>query len=234
MYPPKISKEEINQLPVVSFPGEIILVDKPAMVKPAIDELRKNVVVGIDTETKPSFKSGASNKVSLLQLSELERCFLFRLNLVYFLQELQDFLNDSNIKKVGLSLHDDFRLLNKRQNFHPANFVDIQNIAKSYGIMELSLQKIYAIIFGKKISKAQRLSDWEKSPLTEKQLRYAATDAWASLQIYLQLMSEPQLTPKQIEKLILENSPHKQPETSENAENPNSDLTPDVHSEKLS
>ncbi|MDS1031383.1 3'-5' exonuclease [Porphyromonadaceae sp. NP-X] len=228
MYPPKISKEEINQLPVVSFPGEIILVDKPAMVKPAIDELRKNVVVGIDTETKPSFKIGASNKVSLLQLSELERCFLFRLNLIDFPQELQDFLNDSNIKKVGLSLHDDFRLLNKRQNFHPANFVDIQHIAKSYGIMELSLQKIYAIIFGKKISKAQRLSDWEKSQLTEKQLRYAATDAWASLQIYLQLMSEPQLTPKQIEKLILENSPHKQPENSENADK---NLTSDAHLE---
>jgi ribonuclease D len=234
MYSPKISKEEINQLPVVSFPGEIVLVDKPEMVAPAIDELRKNLVVGIDTETKPSFKSGTSNKVSLLQLSELERCFLFRLNLIDFPQELQDFLNDENIKKVGLSLHDDFRLLNKRQNFHPANFVDIQNIAKSYGIMELSLQKIYAIIFGKKISKSQRLSDWEKPQLTEKQLRYAATDAWASLQIYLQLMNEPQLTPKQIEKLVRENTPHKQPETSENAETTNSDLKPDAHSEKLS
>jgi len=95
--------------------------------------------------------------------------------------------------------------LNKHHIFKPANFVDIQTIAQSYGILELSLQKIYAILFGKKISKSQRLSNWESPELTEQQQRYAATDAWASLQIYLQLMTEQKLSKTEIDKMVMKN-----------------------------
>ena len=111
---------------------------------------------------------------------------------------------DEKIKKIGLSLRDDFSGLNKHHAFKPANSVDIQTIIQSYGILELSLQKIYAILFGKKISKSQRLTNWENPELTEQQQRYAATDAWASLQIYLQLMEEKKLTKKQLDKILFE------------------------------
>lgn len=208
-YSTKISKEEINKLPVATFTGKITLVDESSKVEPSIAELRKNDVVGIDTETKPSFIKGVSHKVSLLQIATPEQCFLFRLNRIGFPKVLADFLADKNITKVGLSLHDDLRKLRKRHHFKPENFIDIQSIAKNYGIMELSLQKIYAIIFGKKILKSQRLSNWEKPQLTDKQLQYAAIDAWASLQIYLQLTKEEPLAKKEIEKLVLENSPAK-------------------------
>jgi ribonuclease D len=127
------------------------------------------------------------------------------LNKTNFPPALADFLSDEKVRKIGLSLRDDFSGLNKHQVFKPANFVDIQTIAQSYGIMELSLQKIYAILFGKKISKSQRLSNWESPELTEQQQRYAATDAWASLQIYLQLMNENKLTQKEIEKMVFDN-----------------------------
>ncbi len=113
---------------------------------------------------------------------------------------------DENIKKIGLSLRDDLNGLNKHHKFKPANCIDIQTIAQSYGILELGLQKIYAILFGKKISKSQRLTNWENPELTEQQQRYAATDAWASLQIYLQLISEKKLTKKQLDKILLENA----------------------------
>jgi len=205
MFKTKITKDEVNQMPVVIFEGKITLVDDLSKVNPAIEELRKSAVVGLDTETKPAFTRGTHHKVSLVQISTLEHCFLFRLNKIDFPTELAEFLADENIKKIGLSLRDDLSGLNKHHNFKPANFVDIQTIAQSYGILELSLQKIYAILFSKKISKSQRLSNWESPELTEQQQRYAATDAWASLQIYLQLMSENKLSKKEVEKIVLKN-----------------------------
>ena len=124
------------------------------------------------------------------------------MNLIGFPPALAEFLTDIRIKKIGLSLRDDFNGLNKHHKFLPENIVDIQSIAQSYGIMELSLQKIYAILFDKKISKSQRLTNWESPELTEQQQRYAATDAWASLQIYLQLMRENKLSKKEIDKML--------------------------------
>lgn len=200
----KITKEEVNLLPVVIFEGKITLVDDLSIVDSAIAELRKSKIVGIDTETKPAFIRGTHHKVSLVQISTLDHCFLFRLNKIDFPIALAEFLADDSIRKIGLSLRDDLSGLNKHHNFKPANFIDIQSIAQSYGIMELSLQKIYAILFEKKISKSQRLTNWENPELTELQQRYAATDAWASLQIYLQLMKENKLTKKQIDKMIQE------------------------------
>jgi len=205
MFKTKITKDEVNLLPVVIFEGKITLVDELSKIDPAIAELRRSPVVGLDTETKPSFTRGTHHKVSLVQISTLDHCFLFRLNKTNFPPALADFLADESVKKIGLSLRDDFSGLNKHQVFKPANFVDIQTIAQSYGIMELSLQKIYAILFGKKISKSQRLSNWESPELTEQQQRYAATDAWASLQIYLQLMTEQKLTKTEIDKMVMKN-----------------------------
>lgn len=204
MFKTKITKDEVNQLPVVIFEGEITLVDELSKIDPAIQELRRSKVVGLDTETKPSFTRGTHHKVSLVQISTLDRCFLFRLNKTNFPPALADFLADESVRKIGLSLRDDFSGLNKHHIFKPANFVDIQSIAQSYGIMELSLQKIYAILFGKKISKSQRLSNWESPELTEQQQRYAATDAWASLQIYLQLMTETKLSKVEIDKMVMQ------------------------------
>lgn len=206
MFKTKITKDEVNQMPIAIFEGKITLVDDSSKIQQAIEELRKSVVVGIDTETKPSFTRGTHNKVSLVQISTLEHCFLFRLNKIDFPTSLAEFLADENIKKIGLSLRDDLNGLNKHHKFKPANCIDIQTIAQSYGILELGLQKIYAILFGKKISKSQRLTNWENPELTEQQQRYAATDAWASLQIYLQLMSEKKLTKRQLDKILLENA----------------------------
>jgi ribonuclease D len=205
MFKIKITKDEVNLLPVVIFEGKITLVDELSKIDPAIEELRRSAIVGLDTETKPSFTRGTHHKVSLVQISTLDHCFLFRLNKTNFPPALADFLSDESVRKIGLSLRDDFSGLNKHHIFKPANFVDIQSIAQSYGIMELSLQKIYAILFEKKISKSQRLSNWESPELTEQQQRYAATDAWASLQIYLRLITEKKLSKNEIDKMVLDN-----------------------------
>ena len=202
----KITKDEINLLPVILFEGGITLVDDLSKVHPAIQELRQSNVIGIDTETKPSFTRGTQYKVSLVQLSTLDHCYLFRLNKVGFPAALAELLADEKIQKIGLSLRDDLNGLNKHHKFKPAGFIDIQTIARDYGVLDLSLQKIYAILFGQKISKAQRLTNWENPELTEPQQRYAATDAWASLRIYLELITHKKLTKKEIERIVVENT----------------------------
>ena len=200
---PKITKDEVNQLETVEFSGEIVLVDEVSKIKSAIDFLKAHNLVGIDTETRPSFTRGTNYKVSLMQISTNDICFLFRLNKIGFPPELLDFLSNTEIKKIGLSLRDDFYSLNKRKKINPNNFIDIQSIVKDYGILELSLQKIFAIVFEKKISKAQRLSNWEFDNLSESQKRYAATDAWACLKIYQELSNEKKITKKELHELIL-------------------------------
>lgn len=201
MIKPKISKEEVNELPIVIFEGEVKVIDHDDKVSEAIQMLREHNMVGIDTETRPSFKKGLLHKVSLLQISTEDICFLFRLNKIVFPKELGAFLSDKSVKKIGLALKDDFNGLNKHLRFKPENIVDLQSIVKSYGILELGLQKIFAIVFNQKISKSQRLTNWESPELTEQQQRYAATDAWAALLIYKQLMKEKKLTKAEIELL---------------------------------
>lgn len=184
MYKVSISKEQLNELPLVSFPGNIYVVDKLSMVNSAIRILRKYDIVGFDTETRPSFKKGQRYKVSLVQLSTPNECFLFRLNKIGMPAALQQYLEDVNQLKVGLSVHDDFNSLNRLVKIAPSGFVDMQDLARENHISDISLQKIYAILFGERISKGQQLSNWEAENLSEAQQRYAAIDAWACINIF--------------------------------------------------
>lgn len=180
----EISKEEIRELPIETFNGEIIVVDKVEDVEKAVDYLKQFKVIGFDTETKPVFRKNVTHKVALMQLSTLDKCFLFRLNLIKYPDELDDLICSRDVLKVGLSLRDDFAALRKRTDCPPLNFIDLQTFVKDYGIKDMSLQKIHAILFNKKIAKNQRLSNWEASTLRESQKMYAAIDAWACLKIY--------------------------------------------------
>lgn len=186
-YPSSISKESIAVLPTVVFSGKIIVVHSVEELEYAVDFLSEHDLIGFDTETKPSFARGQMHKVALLQLSTDEICFLIRLNELGLPQILVDLLNNTNVKKIGLSLRDDFKALRKRAPILADSFIDLQDVVLDYGIKDQSLQKIYALLFGKRISKSQRLSNWEATELTPAQQLYAATDAWACHQIYQKL-----------------------------------------------
>ena len=181
---PTIEKSAISQMPTVSFEGRIITIDSQNEAERAARALSQEKLLGIDTETRPSFRKGVHHEVSLLQLSTADTCFLFHLCRTGLTDGLKALLEDSNIKKVGLSLHDDFHMLNKRRNFTPGGFIELQKYVADFGIEEMSLQKIYAIIFAQRISKSQQLTNWEADVLTDKQKLYAATDAWVCLNIY--------------------------------------------------
>lgn len=180
----KISKEEIAQMEVEEYKGRIITILTPEEAEKAVSYLMQFPALGIDTETRPCFQKGKSYIVSLLQVSTADTCFLFRLNHIGLPQSILSLLQSEKVLKIGLSLHDDFHALQKRAEIKPSCYVDLQKMVGQFGIQEASLQKIYAILFGKKISKRQRLTNWEADILSEPQKRYAALDAWACLHIY--------------------------------------------------
>lgn len=194
-YQPNITLDEILKLPLYAYDGEVVCVDTMEKFREVKDELFLETLWGFDTETKPCFKKGASNRknVALLQLSSREKTYIFRLSIIGLPKELCDFLSSDRFTKIGLSSRDDIKGLQKLTPFTPAGFIDLQSIAPDYGIEEKGLRKLSAIVLGVRISKSQQLSNWESDELTEKQIRYAATDSWVTRMIYVKLTNENDL-----------------------------------------
>ena len=180
-----ISKEAVNQMPVVSFDKPIYVIDSISQVRAAVAVLRHHRLVGFDTETRPTFHRGERHKMALIQLSTPDEAFLFRTCLIGLPEPLVKFLENKRYRKVGLSVHDDLNGLSRLNNeIKPGGFIDVQDMVAPYHITDLGLQKIYAILFNRKISKSQQLSNWEAKTLSEAQQHYAALDAYACLQIH--------------------------------------------------
>ena len=190
--PNSISKEELADLPAKEFAGYPVTVINLEQAEIAVKQIRESgQIVGFDTETRPSFQKGVSYRVCLVQLSVGQVCYLFRLNKIKeFPTCLKELLEDANLVKVGLSTQDDFKNLRKWcEDLEPKGFIELQNLVKNYGITDLSLAKIYALLFGLKLSKRQRLTNWEADQLNPKQLAYASLDAIACVEIYEALMT---------------------------------------------
>ncbi len=203
MYRISISPEEIEQLPPAAFTGRIEVIDSVGLdFFRAIRYLKKQSVIGFDTESRPSFSQNQPHYgVSLLQLSGKERAFLFRIKMMGDIPKaLRKVLSDEKILKVGAAVNDDVRGLEKHHDFTPKSFLDLQKIVWEYGIKDKSVKKMAAIILGIRISKTQQLSNWEAENLSDAQRSYAATDAWVCREMYLKLLSSEKnpLTPEQM------------------------------------
>ena len=196
-----ISKEAVQDLPLVRFSGEVIVIDKPENVHEAVEYLKSQEMIGVDTEARPSFTRGVHYPTALVQIATEERCYLFRLTHIGMPAELTEVFSNNKICKIGLAFRDDLNGLRRRRDFTPANCVEIQSLVWKYGILDLGLQKIFAIIYGQKISKAQQLTNWENTHLTAEQARYASTDAWATLLIYKRLIATAKLSKTEAEAL---------------------------------
>ena len=185
----KFDKSIINSLPLVTFPGKIIVVLNEYEADRAVEYLLSCDVLGVDTETRPAFRKGNNHKVALLQVATRKECFLFRLNHLGLPKSLLRLLSNKQVPMFGLSWHDDLMSLHRREQFEPGWFIAIQDIIGNLGIVDKSLQKLYANLFGEKISKRQRLTNWEADVLTERQKEYAAIDAWACIKLYDEIMN---------------------------------------------
>lgn len=184
----KFDKATINALPLVEYPHKINVILNEYEAERAVEYLLTCDILGVDTETKPAFRRGQNHKVALLQVATRDQCFLFRLNHLGMPQSLIKLLSNRMVPMVGLSWHDDIISLHRRAEFTSGWFIDIQDIIGNLGIEDKSLQKLYANLFGEKISKRQRLTNWEADVLTDKQKEYAAIDAWACINLYDEIM----------------------------------------------
>lgn len=185
-----ITKEELAQLPQRAFDGHPVTVINDEQAEIAVRQIREaNCLLGFDTETRPSFRKGETHKVALVQLSIDKVCFLFRLNKIGGIPAcLKELLEDSSVIKIGLSTKDDFRNLNKWTEIAPKGFVELQDLVTKYGITDKSLAKIYGILFEKRVSKRQQLTNWEADQLSHQQQAYASLDAIACVEIYKKLI----------------------------------------------
>jgi ribonuclease D len=182
-----ISNEEINDLPLGAFKGKVSVITNSEKVEKAFAEISKHKMVGFDTETKPVFVSGHSNKVALLQIALPEKVYLIRLNETGLTQPIIDFLENESILKAGVALRDDIKGLQKLHHYHPAGFVELAHLSKEAGLEVESVKKLTALLLGFRISKSAQTSNWEADTLNEKQISYAATDAWVCLEIFKKL-----------------------------------------------
>jgi Ribonuclease D len=192
MYKENITAEELAEHELSWFKGEIVLVDNLKTFYRVFPRLLKSDLLGFDTETRPTFKKGKKNSVSLIQLSTEDLACLFRINKIGIPNELVDLLSDPAIIKAGVAVHDDVRFLKVVRKFTPEGFVDLQTLVKDFGIQSSGLKKLAAIVLGFRISKRQQVTDWEAEQLSEAQQIYAATDAWVCHQIYKKLVNGSQ------------------------------------------
>ena len=188
-YRENISTEELKDYDLSWFKGKIVVIDGQEKFDGIIAKLAKQKVLGFDTETRPSFRKGRKNKVSLIQLSTGNLACLFRINKIGIPDKLAEILTDPGIVKAGVAIHDDLRFLKSIRKFEPDGFVDLQKFVKEFGIDSSGLKKLSAIVLGFRISKRQQVTDWEASELTEAQQIYAATDAWVCYEIYRKLVN---------------------------------------------
>lgn len=184
----RYDKKLIAELPRVLFEGRIVVVFSEAEAAKAVAYLLSQDILGVDTETRPSFRRGQIHKVALLQVSSHDVCFLFRLNMLGMSPSVKRLLEDTSVPKIGLSLRDDLHMLHMLGNFEAGNFIDLQDHVREIGVEDMSLQKLYANFFGQRVSKRERLTNWEADILTDKQKLYAATDAWTCIELYEELM----------------------------------------------
>ena len=182
-----ITEEELSELPLSFFEGKIHVIEKVEQLTDAVNYLKMQPILGFDTETRPTFKKGQNHQVALLQLSTADEAFLIRTNQIGLSPGLIKVLASPSILKIGAAIRDDIKILQKIAPFKPGGFVELQELVKQFGIENFSLKKLAAIVQGVRISKSQRLSNWEASVLTEQQQIYAATDAWISYMIYIGL-----------------------------------------------
>ena len=188
MFAETIDNEEILKLPRTSYSGNIRVISSEEELNTWLPFLLKSRIIGFDTETKPSFKKGQSNRVALLQLASDELALIIRVIPTGLPKLLLKVLQDKNIIKVGAAIHDDIKSLQKVQAFKPQGFIDLQNFAVEKGIENKSVRKLAAIVLNVRVSKSQQLSNWESETLTEAQLQYAAIDAWICSEIYKKMI----------------------------------------------
>jgi len=183
-----ITKEEINNFELDKYTGEIVMVETKSALEKACKEILECDIIGIDTETKPSFKKGVINSVALLQIATDKKAYIIRLKMVEMSEELAAIFANKDVVKVGIAVRDDLKDLKKIKPFNEQSVIDLNVLAPQLGFESIGAKKLSALVLGIRISKRQQVSNWEAVDLSQAQIDYAATDAWICREIYLKLV----------------------------------------------
>lgn len=187
MFKQEVTKEEINELPLIRYEGEVKVVNTEEELTAALKDLYRQPVIGFDTESRPSFRKGEYYPISLVQIATPGLVYLIRTNKTGFTSGLRTLFENPNIIKAGISILDDLRELQKFGHFNPAGVVDLNQVAQAAGVKNIGVRSLSAIMLGVRISKSQQTSNWERDSLSKSQIYYAATDAWICMQLYEKL-----------------------------------------------
>ena len=185
----KITKQEVNALPLMKYEGKYQIIDDESQVKAAVAACKNASILGFDTETKPAFRKGEFYPVALLQISLPDMAYLFRLNKISLSEDIVSLFEDPTIKIAGIGIRDDIKDLQKLRNFEPQGFVDLNEFGAKLGFESIGARNYAGMFMNHRISKSQQVSNWENAELTESQISYAATDAWICLEIYDKMMA---------------------------------------------
>jgi len=184
MFPSKIPKEEIKDLPLLRYEGTIVLIEEHTQLNKALNEIEKFDKIGFDTESKPAFNKGQYNPVALLQIATEDKVYLIRLNKTGFTERLTRLFSNKDMLKIGISIRDDIKDLQYLRDFDAEGIIEINTIARELEIEQQGVRNLSAIFLGGRVSKNQQVTNWENQVLTKSQQVYAATDAWVCYEIY--------------------------------------------------
>ena len=180
----KLSKNEINALPLIQYEGDVEILTSKDNIQAAINDLKNYEVIGFDTETKPTFVKGPLNPPSIMQLACDDKVYIFQFDNDEIFKQLSLILSNKNITKCGVSVDRDLVELMYLSPFDPISFIDLGNIARENEIPHHGLRGLVAMFLKHRISKGSQTSDWSRISLSDSQISYAATDAWVSLELF--------------------------------------------------
>lgn len=182
-----LDKAQIAALPLGWFPGTIQVTHSVETVAEALTAFDGVSVLGLDTETRPSFRRGERHPVAVLQLASVHHAVLVQLRWAGVPPPLRALLESERIVKAAQAPADELRALRKLHGVQPRAVVDVGRIVHEAGFTPSSVRGQAAHFLGIRISKSAQVSNWAERRLSPAQQRYAATDAWVCLQSYLAL-----------------------------------------------
>jgi ribonuclease D len=185
-----ISKEAISSLPVRRYEGKVSLVETLRELEEARADIRQERVVGLDTETRPSFKKGEVHLPCLVQAATAQAVYLFQLSRLDVFPTLVELLAKPDVVKTGVGLAHDLRQLKLVFPFAVENVIDLGVIARRRGLGQTGVRNLAGMLLGFRIPKGNRTSNWAAPRLSPAQITYAATDAWACRELYLRFETQ--------------------------------------------
>ena len=169
-------------------PSQIQVVATAQHADSALRELAGVAALGFDTESKPTFaKNEASAGPHIVQLSTLDKAYIFQLLDAECRRAVALLLASPGILKAGFGLGDDRRRIVHKLGIDLQGVLDLNTVFRERGYRkDMGVRGAVAVLFNKRFIKSRKAttSNWANPRLSEAQIIYAANDAYAALRVF--------------------------------------------------